>query len=138
MNVRVTSLKTNYNHTIAKNAGRELEQEGRTVHLASLDVECVAESADGEHEPNRARTKFAFHWVVDQAEDDIELTTVETPNDDSAPADRLNAAAELADEVIHEFLVDLDCDMTMTNALTSDGVQGRADVFSDLEVSADV
>lgn len=131
MNVRATSLTANYNHTLAMNAGRELEQEGRTVHLSSLDVECSAETAD------RERTQFEFHWVVDQEENDIELATVETLNDDSAPADRLHAAVEVADDVVHEFLVDVDLDMTMTNPLTSPGVQGRADVFSDLEVSAD-
>jgi hypothetical protein len=132
MEVRVTSLTTNYNHTIPMNAGRELEQEGRTVHLRSLDVTCSAETAD------RERTQFEFHWVVDQEQNDIELATVETPNDDSAPADRLNAAAELADDVVHEFLVDVGLDMTMTNALTTPGVQGRANVFADLEVNTDV
>ena len=132
MNVRVTSLTANYNHTIAMNAGRELEQKGRTVHLSSLDVECSAETAD------RDRTQFAFHWTVDQEEDVVELATVETPHDDSAPADRLNAAAEMADEIVHEFLVDVGLDMNMTNPLTSPGVTGRADVFADLEVTADV
>ena len=130
MNVRVTSLTTNYNHTLEMNAGRELDEAGRTVHLSSLDVECSAETDD------RDRTQFEFHWVVHQADDEIELATVETPHDDSAPADRLTAAAELADDVVHAFLVDVGLDMTMTNLITSPGVQGRADVFADLEVSA--
>ena len=129
--MRDVALTSNYNHTLAMTAGRELEQEGRTVHLSSLDVKCSAETAD------RERTQFEFHWVVDQEAGDITLETVETPNDDSAPADRLNAAAEIADDVVHEFLVDVGLDMTMTNPLTSPGVQGRADVFSDLEVTAD-
>ena len=132
MNVSVRSLTANYNHTIPSVAGRELDNQGRTVHLSSLDVECSAETDD------RDRTQFAFHWLVDQEENVIELTSVETQNDDSAPADRLNAAAEMADEVVHEFLVDVGLDMRMQNALTSDGVTGRADVFADLEVTADV
>lgn len=130
MNVRVTSLTANYNHTLARDAGRELEQKGRTVHLASLDVECTAEAAD------RERTQFAFHWRVEQEADDIELVTAEALHEERAPADRLKAAAELADEVVHEFLVDLGLNMTMTNPLTSPGVRGRADVFADLEVTA--
>jgi len=132
MNVTVSSLTANYHHTIALNAGRELVEEGRTVHLTSLDFECTAETAD------RERTQFEFHWVVDQENNDIELATVETPHADSAPAGRLTAAAELADDIVHEFLVDVDLDMTMTNPLTTPGVRGRADVFSDLEVTADV
>jgi len=132
MEVRVSSLTTNYNHTIPMNAGRELAEEGRTVHLRSLDVACSAETDD------RERTHFEFHWAVDQEQNDIELATVETPNDDSAPADRLNAAAELADDVVHEFLTDVGLDMTMTNPLTTSGVQGRANVFADLEVTPDV
>jgi len=111
-------------------AGRELEEKGRTVHLASLDVECSVETDD------RDRTQFEFHWTVDQAEGEIELETVETPNDDSAPADRLAAAAEVADDVVHEFLVDVGLDMSVTNPLTSPGVRGRAAVFADLEVVA--
>jgi len=129
MNVTVTSLTTNYNHTIPMNAERELEKEGRTVHLASLDVECSAETAD------RERTRFEFHWTVNQEEDEIKLASVEALHNDSAPADRLNAAAELADDVVHEFLIDIGLDMTVTNPLTTTGVQGRAGVFSDLEVS---
>jgi len=85
---------------------------------------------------DRDRTQFEFHWTVDQEASEIELATVETPHDDSAPADRLSAAADLADDVVHEFLVDVGLDMTMRNALTSPGVQGLADVFADLEVSA--
>ena len=130
MDVRVSSLTTDYRHTIARDAGRELEEEGRTVHLASLDVECSAETAD------RERTQFAFHWTVDQEANEIELASVETPHDESAPADRLSAAADLADDIVHEFLVDVGLDMTMTNPLTSAGVRGYADVFADLEVSA--
>ena len=130
MNVRATSLTTNYNHTIPMNAGRELEQTGRTVHLSSLDVECSAETDD------RDRTQFEFHWTVDQEANEIELAAVETPCDDSAPADRLSAAADLADDVVHAFLVDVGLDMTMTNPLTTPGVQGLADVFADLEVTA--
>ena len=132
MNVSVRSLTANYNHTIPSVAGRELDNQGRTVHLSSLDVSCSAETED------RDRTRFEFRWLVDQEENVIELTSVETPNDDSAPADRLSAAAEMADEVVHEFLVDVGLDMRMQNALTSDGVTGRADVFADLEVTADV
>jgi len=130
MNVRATSLTANYNHTIARDAGHELEQEGRTVHLSSLDVECTAETAD------RERTQFEFHWTVEQEANDIELAAVETPNDDSAPADRLDASAELADDVVHEFLADVGLNMTMTNPLTAPGARGRADVFADLEVEA--
>jgi len=131
MNVSVRSLTANYNHTVASTAGRELDNQGQTVHLSSLDVECSAETED------RDRTQFAFRWLVDQEEDVIELATVETPNDDSAPAERLNAAAEMADEIVHEFLKDVGLDMRMQNPLTSSGVDGRrADVFADLEVSA--
>jgi len=134
MNVRATSLTTNYNRTIPMNAGRELEQTGRTVHLSSLDVECtVEESSNGN---GRNRTQFEFHWTVDQEANEIELAAVKTPHDDSAPADRLSAAADLADDVVHAFLVDVGLDMTMTNPLTTPGVQGLADVFADLEVSA--
>ena len=132
MNVRVTSLTTNYNHTLEMTAGRELEQKGRTLHLASLDVECTVETDD------RDRTRFDFHWVVDQEADDIELAAVETPNDDSAPVDRLTAAAELADDIVHEFLADVGLDMTMTDPITSAGARGYANVFADLEVTEDV
>lgn len=132
MEARVSSLTTNYNHTIARVAGRELEEEGRTVHLASLDVKCTVQTDD------RERTQFGFHWVVDQEADDIELATIETPNDDSAPVDRLTAAAELADDILHEFLADVGLDMTMTNPITSPGARGYANVFADLEVTTDV
>jgi len=129
MNVRATSLTTNYNHTLEMTAGRELEQKGRTLHLASVDVKCTVETDD------RDRTQFELHWNVDQEANEIALATIETPNDDSAPADRLSVAAELADDVVHEFLVDVGLDMSMTNPLTTPGVRGRADVFADLEVT---
>jgi len=136
MDARVSSLTTNYTRTIPMTAGRELEEESRTVHLSSLDVECtVEESSNGN---GRNRTQFEFHWVVDQDANDIELATVETPNDDSAPVDRLTAAAELADDIVHEYMVDVGLDMTMANPITSAGVKGRANVFADLEVTNDV
>ena len=136
MNVRVTSLTTNYNHTIPMNAGRELEEEGRTVHLSSLDVECtVEESSNGN---GRNRTQFEFHWAVDQEANGIELATVETPHDESAPVDRLQLAAELADDIVHEYMADVGIDMAMTNPITSPGVTGCANVFTDLKVTKDV
>lgn len=128
MKTTVQTLTPQYQHTIARQAGRELAEKGRTVHLSSIDVEVrVGEGVDGQ--------TFRFDFSVVQSENTVRLRSVENAHDDVTAAAKLSAAADLADDVVHEFLKDVGFDAGLDNHLTRPGVSARAAVYTDLEVS---
>ncbi len=128
MNTTVQTLTPTYTHTIPRDAGRELDETGHTVHLSSIGVEVrVGEGTDGQ--------TFAFEYEVSQSENTVRLQSVENAHDDVTAAAKLSAAADLADDVVHEFLKDVAFDAGLDNHLTRAGVSACAAVFTDLEVS---
>jgi hypothetical protein len=128
MKTTVQTLAPEYTHSIPRDAGRELAEEGRTVHLSSIGVEVrVGEGTDGQ--------TFRLEYEVIQSKNRVRLQSVENEFDDVSSAAKLSAAADLADDVVHAFVMDVGLDFGVSNHLTSAGVRGIADVFSDLEVS---
>lgn len=128
MKTTVEKLAPEYQHTIPRDAGRELAEKGRTVHLSSIFVEVRAgEDVDGQ--------TFRFDYEVIQSENTVRLESIRNAHDDVTSAAKLSEAADLADDVVHEFLVDVEFDARISNYLTSSGVRARAEAFTDLEVS---
>ena len=130
MNARLKSLAPSYGHTLPSDAGRELPQKGRTVDLRKIDVTVVVENDEGD------RSAFDLTFKADHEETLLELATIEPTYDDHANAPELLRAAELADDAVHAWLVDIGKDMRLDNPITSPGVEARAKVHTDLEVGA--
>lgn len=130
MNARLKSLAPQYNMTLPSDAGRELPEKGRTADLRSIDVTVVVENDEGD------RSGFELTFKADHKESQLTLDTVEPTYDEHANAAELLRAAELADDAVHAWLVDIGKDMRLSDPLTSPGVQARAKVYTDLEVSA--
>ena len=130
MNARLTSFKASYGHTLPSDVGRELPEEGRTADLRSVTVEVVVENDEND------RSGFEFIYHADHEEGRLTLATVEPQYDDHAPVSELSEAAELADDAVHAWLVDIGKDLGLRNALSSAGVRGYADVHTELEVDA--
>ena len=130
MNARLTSLAPSYGHTLPSNAGRELPRKGRTVDLRSVTVEVVVENGEGD------RSGFELTYKADHEESRLTLDAVEPQYDDHAPAPELAEAAELADDAVHAWVLDIGKDLRLENALSAPGVRGYADVHTDLEVDA--
>jgi hypothetical protein len=130
MNARLTSFEASYGHTLPSDAGRELPEKGRTADLRSVTVEVVVE------DDNNDRSGFEFTYHADHEESGLTLATAEPQYDDHAPVPELSEAAELADDAVHAWVLDVGKDLRIENRLTSAGVRGRADVYTDLKVDA--
>ena len=130
MNARLTSLAPSYGRTLPSNAGRELPEKGRTVDLRSVTVKVVVENDEGD------RSGFELVYRADHEESRLTLETAEPQYDDHAPVPELAEAAELADDAVHAWLLDIGKDLRLENALSAPGVRGRAAVHTALEVDA--
>ena len=130
MNARLSSFDASYGHTLPSDAGRELPEKGRTVDLRSVTVEVVVENDENE------RSAFEFEYHTDHEASRLTLATAEPQYDDYAPAPELSEAADLADDAVHAWLLDVGKDLRIENALSSAGVCGDATVHTDLEVEA--
>lgn len=130
MNARLTGFDASYGHTLPRDAGRELPEKGRTVDLRSVTVEVVVE------DDNNDRSGFEFTFHADHEESRLALATAEPQYDDHAPVPELSEAAELADDAVHAWLLDIGKDLRLENALSASGVRGYADVHTDLKVDA--
>lgn len=130
MNARLTGLDASYGHTLPSDAGRELPETGRTADLRSVTVEVVVENDEND------RSGFEFTFTADHEASRLTLAAAEPQYDDHAPVPELAEAAELADDAVHAWLVDIGKDLRIENALSAPGVRGVAAVHTDLEVDA--
>jgi len=130
MNARLTSFEASYGHTLPSDAGRELPEKGRTADLRSVTVEVVVENDEND------RSGFEFVYHADHEEGRLTLATAEPQYDDHAPVPELSEAAELADDAVHAWLLDIGKGLWVENALSAPGVRGRAAVHTELEVDA--
>jgi len=129
MNARLTALEPSYHTTLPSMAGRELPEDGRTVDLRTVTVEVEVEK-----EGQRSHFEFTYH--ADHERRELEMRSVEPLYSDHAPAAELSRAADLADDAVHAWLVDIEKELRLENTLSSPGVRGDADVFTELEVAA--
>jgi len=128
MNARLRSLTPQYKTTLPRDAGREIP-EGRTLDLRSVTVEVDVENDAGD------RSAFEFRFNVDHEESRLTLETVEPQYDDHAPAAELAEAANVADDGVHGWLLDVEADMRIVDPISADGVAACAHIFTDLRVS---
>ena len=129
MNSRLTSFEASYGHTLPSDAGRELPEKGRTADLRSVTVEVVVEN------DNNDRSGFEFVYHADHEEGRLTLATAEPQYDDHAPAAELAEAANVADDAVHGWLLDVEADMRIVDPISADGVAACAHIFTDLRVS---
>lgn len=129
MNARLTSFDPSYDHTLPSDAGRELPEKGRTVDLRSVTVEVVVENDAND------RSGFEFTFTTNHEQNTLTMSAVEPQYEDHAPAAELAAGADLADDAVHAWMLDVNKEFKLRNPITSAGVSGRAAVHTNLEVS---
>jgi hypothetical protein len=116
--IDIRSVEPSYNHTLGRDAGREVKQ-GAEVHLTSLTVEIRIAAPRSD----RSGTTFAATFRADHEAEQLVWKSIGDAfeNDTSFKIDRLLTALGTAEEAAAAFCDDVGLEYDVTRPVASEG-----------------